>query len=390
MRLLTIFGTRPEIIRLSAVIERLDRLCEQVLVHTGQNFDKGLSEVFFRELRVREPDFHLGVRADGFAEQVSQILARCSEVMDRVQPDRVLLLGDTNSGLAAIVAARRGTPVFHMEAGNRCYDDRVPEEINRRIIDHCSAVLMPYTHRSKENLLREGIARDRIFVVGNPIYEVLQRHSREIESSNALREFGLQPRSYFLATMHRAENVDFPERLERLLSGLRLVSERHGLPMIISVHPHTASRIRRFGLGSLGRQVRAVSPLGFFDFVALEKNAICVLSDSGTVQEEACIFRVPNVTIRDVTERAETIEGGSSILSGADPEMVAAASQIALAMGPDWTVPPEYLVTNTSVAVCKIVLGHLHAGPFSNQASRQPEQAGDLSGRVPPLGSDAR
>jgi UDP-N-acetylglucosamine 2-epimerase (non-hydrolysing) len=358
---MTIFGTRPEIIRLSVIIEHLDRFCEQVLVHTGQNYDARLSEVFFAELQVRPPDEYLGVRATGFAEQVGQILARVDAVLEQVRPQRVLILGDTNSGLASIVAARRGIPVFHLEAGNRCYDDRVPEEINRRLIDHTSTVLMPYTHRSKENLLREGVARERIFVVGNPILEVMHRYAGQIEKSQALEHLGLAAGEYFLVTMHRAENVDNPARLGELLTGLGRVAELFAARVIVSLHPRTLDRIRAFGLEVADARISLLAPLGFFDFVALERHARCVISDSGTVQEECCIFHVPNVTIRDVTERPETIECGSNILVGTGPEELVRGVQLALDGSYAWVVPPEYLETQCSVSVGKIVLGWLPA-----------------------------
>lgn len=357
MKVMTLFGTRPEIIRLSVIVKQLDRFCEQVLVHTGQNYDENLSDVFFRELDLRQPDLHLGVQAADFAAQVGQIIARSGEVLAKVRPDRLLILGDTNSGLAAVVAARMGIPVYHLEAGNRCYDDRVPEEVNRRVIDHCSTVLMPYTHRSKENLLREGIARERVFVVGNPIYEVLNTYSAQIEASDVLNRLDVQPGEYFLVTLHRAENVDDPARLERLLQGLALVADTHQQPMIVSLHPRTADKMRLFGLDSQSERVRLLTPLGFFDFVKLERTARCVLSDSGTVQEECCIFRVPNVTIRDVTERAETIECGSSVLTGSAPEAILCAVAIALDSGCDWMPPAEYVERHASTAVTKIVLG---------------------------------
>jgi len=270
-----------------------------------------------------------------------------------------LILGDTNSGLSSIVAERRGIPVFHLEAGNRCYDDRVPEEVNRRIIDHCSTVLMPYTHRSKENLLREGIERDRIFVIGNPIYEVINTYEEKIQSSDVLLRLQLEPRNYFVVTMHRAENVDDPDRLGRLLEGLQLIEERYQLPMVVSLHPRTADKMRRFGLEVRSEQVRFLKPLGFFDFVALERNALCVISDSGTVQEECCIFGVPNVTIRDVTERAETIECGSNILTGAEPEMIVNAVDLVLNSAHEWTPPSEYVERHVSTTVAKIVLGYI-------------------------------
>jgi UDP-N-acetylglucosamine 2-epimerase (non-hydrolysing) len=355
---MTLFGTRPEIIRLCVIIACLDRFCQQVLVHTGQNYDENLSDVFFRELGLRPPDLHLGVRVPEFAEQVGQILAKTDQALDRIKPDCLLILGDTNSGLAALVAARRGIPIFHLEAGNRCYDDRVPEEVNRRIIDHCSTVLMPYTQRSKENLLREGIERERIFVVGNPIYEVLQTYASQIETSEVLTRLGVEPRRYFLATLHRAENVDDPERLANLLEGLRRVATTYQQPMVVSLHPRTADKLQHFGLEVNPAQIRLLRPLGFFDFVRLERQARCVLSDSGTVQEECCVFAVPNVTIRDVTERPETVECGSNVLSGAVPETLALATEMALSLPADWTPPSEYMVEHVSTAVVKIVLGY--------------------------------
>jgi UDP-N-acetylglucosamine 2-epimerase (non-hydrolysing) len=358
MKIATLFGTRPEIIRLSQVIKHLDGLCEQVLVHTGQNYDPSLSDVFFDQLKLRPPDVHFGIRAASFAEQAGQILACSGEALERLRPDRVLILGDTNSALAAIVAARMGIPVYHMEAGNRCYDDRVPEEINRRIIDHSSTVLLPYTHRSKENLIREGIERQRIFVIGNPINEILNAHAAEIEASSVLAQLGLTPQGYFLVTLHRAENVDLPERLEKLLRGLSLVADAYQAPLIVSLHPRTADKLARFGLDPASARVRLLEPLGFFDFVKLEKNAKCVLSDSGTVQEECCIFGVPNVTVRDVTERAETVEAGSNMLSGSEPEMLLQAVRTVLGLGQGWKVPAEYLEQYVASKVAKILLSY--------------------------------
>ena len=360
MKVVTLFGTRPEIIRLSCVIKQLDNFCEQVLVHTGQNYDAKLSDVFFQELALRAPDIHLGVQEANFSDQVGNILMRAGKALMDLKPDRLLLLGDTNSALVAIIAARMGIPVYHMEAGNRCYDDRVPEEINRRIIDHCSRVLMPYTHRSKENLQREGIERQRIFVIGNPIYEVLNAYAVEIEKSDVLARLKIKPQEYFLVTLHRAENVDLAPRLEQLLKGLSLVAETYEHPMVVSVHPRTAEKLARFNLDPQSQRVRLLEPMGFFDFVKLEQNARCVLSDSGTVQEECSIFRVPNVTLRDVTERAETIEVGSNILTGADPDTILQAVKVALNSSVAWTPPPEYVEPHVSTAVAKIVLGYSH------------------------------
>lgn len=364
MKVMTIFGTRPEIIRLSVIIKQLDQYCEQVLVHTGQNYDENLSDIFFRDLELRSPDIFLGIQASNFGTQVGQILSQINEVIDTVQPDRILVLGDTNSGLASIIAARRGIPVFHMEAGNRCYDDRVPEEINRRIIDHCSTILMPYTHRSKENLLREGIERERVFVIGNPIYEVINHYENRIQASQILSQLGLTPQSYFLVTMHRAENVDIEERLAGLLSGLNQIQEKYQVPVVVSLHPRTRDKMERFGLNAQQRDIHFLTPMGFFDFVALEQQAMCVISDSGTVQEECCIFKVPNVTIRDVTERPETIECGSNILASVEPRILLRAVDIVLKTNCDWKPPAEYLEKNTSTTVTNIVLGYYPASPY--------------------------
>jgi UDP-N-acetylglucosamine 2-epimerase (non-hydrolysing) len=358
MKVMTLFGTRPEIIRLSQIIKRLDQFCEHFLVHTGQNYDPNLSDIFFRELDVRTPDLHLGIQTTRFAEQAGQILAKAGEVLAQVKPDRLLILGDTNSGLAAIVAARMGIPVYHMEAGNRCYDDRVPEEINRRIIDHSSAILMPYTHRSKENLLREGIERDRIFVIGNPIYDVLEAFAPQIQASDVMARLQVENQSYFLVTLHRSENVDEPQRLAQLLIGLSAIADQYHTPMLISVHPRTANKLEQFGLTPSSPLARLLKPLGFIDFVNLEKHARLVLSDSGTVQEECAIFGVPNVTIRDVTERPETMECGSNILSGAKPDDLLRTANVALSLASDWTPPPEYLVRDVARTVAKIVLGY--------------------------------
>jgi UDP-N-acetylglucosamine 2-epimerase (non-hydrolysing) len=356
MKVVTWLGTRPEIIRLSRIIPLLDRHCHHVLIHTGQNYDESLSDVFFRELGVRQPDLHLGIASSSFGAQAGAIVEKSFDYLAANRPDRLLILGDTNSGLAAIAAVRLRIPVYHMEAGNRCFDDRVPEEINRRIIDHSSAVLMPYTHRSKENLLREGIERRRIAVTGNPIHEVLQHYGPQIEASDIIERLGLEPRRFFLTTLHRAENVDEPERLQSFLSALAEVADCFDAPVIVSVHPRTKDKLARFGL-SVGAGVRLIEPLGFFDFVNLEQRARCVLSDSGTVQEECCLFGVPNVTLRDVTERAETIECGSNILSGADPRAIIDAVTLALE-SPPWRAPDEYLAEHVSYTVAKIVLGY--------------------------------
>ena len=352
MRVLTLLGTRPEIIRLSRVIPQLDRHCEQVLVYTGQNFDPALSDVFFSELGLRAPDVHLGIRASTFAEQFSELIARSGPLLQRVRPDRLLLLGDTNSALVAILAARMGIPVYHMEGGNRAYDDRIPEEVNRRIIDHCSSVLMPYTERSAANLVREGIARERVFVTGNPIFEVLETYMPDIDASDVRARLGLE--KYFLATLHRSENVDDPARFDGILEGFSRVADKHQTPLIVALHPRTASRMNEAPRSPL---VRILPPLGFFDFVHLEKHAALVLSDSGTVPEECAILRVPNVSVRDATERPETIECGSTALTGGDPDDIERIASMVLQLPRDWVPPREYTIRDVSATVARIVLG---------------------------------
>ncbi|HUR98723.1 MAG TPA: UDP-N-acetylglucosamine 2-epimerase (non-hydrolyzing) [Pyrinomonadaceae bacterium] len=358
MKVMTIFGTRPEIIRLSLVMKILEQHCEHVTVHTGQNYDESLSDIFIRDLEVKTPDIHLGIRSNSFGEQIGQILTKTDEALADHRPDKVLILGDTNSALSAIAAARRGIPVFHMEAGNRCYDDRVPEEVNRRIIDHSSSILLPYTERSKENLIAEGIERDRVYVTGNPIGEVLTTFENQISTSQILEKLGAKPSEYFLVTLHRAENVDLPDRLKDIFSAFQQIAERFDKPVFVSVHPRTREKMKNFNICPDAQRITLLEPLGFFDFVHLEKNALAVMSDSGTVQEECAIFGVPNVTLRDVTERPETIECGSNILSGADPDTIVRTVTLATSQPAKWSAPREYLAANVAQTVSNIILGY--------------------------------
>jgi UDP-N-acetylglucosamine 2-epimerase (non-hydrolysing) len=360
MKVMTILGTRPEIIRLSLVIPALDRFCKHVLVHTGQNYDEKLNDIFFKELKVRKPDHYLGVKAGSFAEQIGKILIETEKVLLKEKPDRVLILGDTNTDLSAIIAKRMGIPVFHMEAGNRCYDNRVPEEVNRRIIDHASTVLMPYTQNSKQNLLAEGIKNEDIYVTGNPIYEVIRHYGKKIDTSKALTKLGLKPRQYFLVTAHRAENVDVKDRLSNLLTALNNINKKYGFPVIVSTHPRTRNKLSQFGLKISNKNIRFLEPFGFFDFISLEKQAYCVITDSGTVQEECCILKVPNVTTRDTTERPETLECGSNILAGTEPEMILNGVNIVTSRKLDWEPPAEYLAEDVASRVTNIVLGYLY------------------------------
>ena len=362
MKIVTVLGTRPEVIRLTRVIEKLDGLCEHVLVHTGQNFAPRLKDVFFDELGVRAPDRELAISGKSFGERIGDMLAAMDGVLRDERPDALLILGDTDSGLCAMLAKRMGVPVFHMEAGNRCHDDRVPEEVNRRIIDHSSTVLMPYTQRGRENLLREGVPGERIYVTGNPIHEVLEHYGAQIDGASVFERLGVEPRRYFLATMHRAENVDIGDRLRGLAAAFEQVSLEYDLPVVCSLHPRTRQKMRQFGVEVSDERVRLLEPLGLFDFVALERAALCVLSDSGTVQEECCLLHVPMVTLRDVTERPETVECGANMLAGVDPATVLRCVRSVTALPPAWSPPPEYLAPDVSSAVVKIVLGYLREG----------------------------
>jgi len=317
-----------------------------------------LNRIFFEELGVRDPDENMGVKAESFSSQIGRILEKSEELFLRYRPERLLILGDTNSGMSAIIARRLGIPVYHMEAGNRCHDDRVPEEVNRRVIDHSSTILMPYTNRSRENLLKEGIPGERIYVAGNPIKEVIDHYRERIAASHVLEALGIAEGKYFLVTMHRAENVDFEGRLRSLVEALLLLHEEYGHPVICSFHPRTRARVEAFGVDVNRAGLRFVEPFGFIDFIKLEKSAFCLLSDSGTVQEETCILGVPNVTIRDVTERPETVECGSNILSGADPQTILRLVKMATGRKGGWLPPPEYLAEGVAETVCRIVLGY--------------------------------
>ncbi|MCZ0874848.1 non-hydrolyzing UDP-N-acetylglucosamine 2-epimerase [Peribacillus sp. AS_2] len=358
MKVMTILGTRPEIIRLSLIIKKLDQYADShILVHTGQNFTSTLSEIFFQQLKVRTPDYVLLNQQQTLGEQLAAIYKKLETIFLNEKPDKVLVLGDTNSGLSSILAERMGIPVIHMEAGNRCFDLEVPEEKNRRIIDAVSSFNLPYTPQSKENLLNEGIPSKRIYLSGNPIYEVLNHYDNEIEQSLILDKMCLDKEDYFLVTIHRAENVDHEERLLEIMKGINLVAETYQKRIICSLHPRTKSRIELSPKLDVHPLIEFHEPFGFFDFVKLEKNAFCVLTDSGTVQEECCLFHVPAVTIRKTTERPETIESGSNILSGINAKQIVNCVKVMVNQQKNWTFPVGYDHKNVSDKVLKIILG---------------------------------
>lgn len=355
MKVLTILGTRPEIIRLSRIIPLLDKYNDHILVYTNQNYDQNLSQVFFDALKIRQPDVFFDGKSESFGQEASRIFVQAEKIFLQEKPDRILILGDTNSGLAAIIAKRMMIPVFHMEAGNRCFSDLVPEEVNRRLIDQCSEILLPYTWQSKENLISEGYSGQKIFVTGNPIFEVLKYYDKQIEGSEILKTMNLRKNKYFLLTLHRAENVNNLSRLSSFVAGLEKICEDFDFPVVCSLHPHTAKKLSLINKKINEKRIILSQPFSFFDFVFLEKNACCILSDSGTVQEEACIFHVPNVILRDQTERPEIIENGSGILSGCDPQRISQAVKLAMTMETNWTVPAEYQAPSVSQSVVKII-----------------------------------
>ncbi len=350
---MTLVGTRPELIRLSNIIKLFDNEFEHTLVHTGQNYDKNLSDIFFRDLNIRSPDYYLDARGS-FGEQIAIMFPKMEELLKKVAPQKILILGDTNSCLNAVVAKRMGIPVYHMEAGNRCFNQVVPEEVNRKIIDHCSHVLLPYTERSRQHLLDEGFARNKIYVTGNPIGEILTTHMSRIDSSSILTDLKLSDKNYILATMHRAENVDVESRLKNIVEACSRLFDTYKIPIIVSTHPRTEKRLSEFNITVNPSQIQFLPPFGFFDFVALQKSSFCVISDSGTAQEECAILGVPSVTLRDVTERPETLECGSNILSGVTSEAILRGVRLAT-RAVRWSPPPEYMVPNVSDIVARII-----------------------------------
>jgi UDP-N-acetylglucosamine 2-epimerase (non-hydrolysing) len=318
---MTVVGTRPEVIRLSRTIDQLDRHCEHVLVHTGQNYDHELNQVFFDELGIRKPDVFLNAAGATAAETIGQVIAATDRVLAERTPEAMLILGDTNSCLAAIAAKRRKVPIFHMEAGNRCFDFRVPEEINRRIVDHVSDINLTYSQIARDYLLREGLPPDQVICTGSPMREVIEHYRAGIEASDVLARLGLAERGYFLVSAHREENVDAPERLARLVAVLEALAATYAQPVIVSTHPRTAKRLEAAGI-SAAPLVRFLKPFGFLDYVHLQTRSRCVLSDSGTITEESSILNFPALNLREVHERPEGFEEAAVMMVGLDPERV--------------------------------------------------------------------
>lgn len=327
LKIVTVVGTRPEIIRLSRVLSKLDAYCDHVFVHTGQNYDYELNEVFFDDLGVRKPDFFLNAAGKNAAETIGQVIIKVDEVLEEIKPEAVLILGDTNSCLASLPAKRRQIPIFHMEAGNRCFDQRVPEETNRKIVDHISDINLTYSSIARNYLISEGIPADRVIKTGSPMFEVLNHYMEEIDASDVLERFNLEPKKYFLVSAHREENVDTPKQLLSLTETLNTLAEEYGLPIFISTHPRTRKRIEEQGI-QFHDLIQLQKPLGFHDYNKLQKCAKAVLSDSGTITEESSILNFPALNIREAHERPEGFEEASVMMVGLGVERVMQALNV--------------------------------------------------------------
>jgi UDP-N-acetylglucosamine 2-epimerase (non-hydrolysing) len=360
LRVVTIVGTRPEIIKLSRVIPELDRHTDHILVHSGQNYDYELNEIFFEQLALRKPDHFLDAAADTAAETIAQVIARSDVLLRKLRPDAVLLYGDTNSCLAAISAKRLQIPLFHMEAGNRCFDARVPEEINRKIVDHLSDINMTLTEHARRYLLAEGLRPETVFNIGSSMKEVLTHYSKKIAASKIHRQLRLSKGSYFVVSSHREENVDVPSHLDNLIEVLARLADDFDREIIVSTHPRTRQRLDKRNL-SLLKKVRFLKPLGFIDYIALQKNAFCVLSDSGTLTEESSLLKFAAVMIREAHERPEGMDVGTLIMSGLDPARIMDSIRVVTsqsAAAGRSAIVPDYDVSDVSHRVVRIILSY--------------------------------
>lgn len=356
LKLATIVGTRPEIIRLSEIIKKADICFEHVLVHTGQNYDYTLNEIFFEELGIRKPDYHLQVTGANVGSTIGNIIAQSYDLLTQIQPDALLVLGDTNSVLCTIAAKRLKIPIFHLEAGNRCFDQNVPEEINRKISDHISDVNIAYTENSRRYLLSEGFRKDHVFVVGSPLYEVIMQHQQRIQESRILEKLQLSAGKYILVSAHREENIDLPEQFNQLTTALDTVAATFKLPIIFSTHPRTQKKIEERKI-TFHPLIKNLPPFGMIDYIWLQKNAFIVLSDSGTISEESAIGNFPAISIRTSTERPEAIDAGSIILGDiSSDEIVNAIHVVKNTWQSDQaSVPLEYKVPDVSNKVIRII-----------------------------------
>lgn len=362
LKVMTIVGTRPELIKMSRVIAEFDQHTNHILVHTGQNFDYELNQVFFDELSIRKPDYFLGAVGANAAQTIARVIEKSDEVMEAEAPDAVLLYGDTNSCLSVISAKRRKIPVFHMEAGNRCFDQRVPEELNRKVLDHLSDINIVLTEHARRYLIAEGIPPDRIIKSGSHMHEVLDYFMPKIQKSDVLCKLELQPQGYFLVSAHREENVDTPANLHDLLDTLQALAKEYEMPVIVSTHPRTRQRLEKLGIEGLDSKIQFLKPFGFFDYIKLQMEAFCILSDSGTITEEASLLNLPAVTIRNAHERPEGMDEGTLIMCGLKAERVMNAVQVVTNQHKkdrSFFIVPDYEGGMVSKKILRVVLSYV-------------------------------
>jgi len=362
-KIMTIVGTRPEIIKLSRIINELDKSTNHILVHTGQNYDYELNEIFFKDLKIRKPNHFLNAAGKNTAETISKIIFESDKIFEKEKPDAVLLYGDTNSCLSVISAKRKQIPIFHMEAGNRCFDQRVPEEINRKIVDHLSDINMPLTEHARNYLLSEGIDPNTIIKTGSCMKEILTFYKKDIESSVVHKNLNLETKKYFLVSAHREENVDYTDNLESLLLSLNAIAEKYNLPVIVSTHPRTKNRLEKFNKKvKTNNLIKFLKPLGFFDYIKLQSSAYCVISDSGTITEESSILKFPAIMIRQSHERPEGMDEGTLIMSGIHKDRILESIEVVVKQYNEGKIPTiidDYNVDNVSQKVIKIIFSYI-------------------------------
>jgi len=357
-KVLTIVGTRPEIIKLSRVMCELDQYTEHILAHTGQNFDYELNEIFFEDLGIRKPDYFLDAVGETTAETIGNVIAKSDALMAEIEPEAVLLYGDTNSCLAVMAAKRRKIPVFHMEAGNRCFDQRVPEELNSKVVDHLSDINLVLTEHARRYLIREGLAPETIIKTGSSMREVLLHHNEAIANSDVLDKLELVEKNFFIVSCHREENVDSPENFKNFLQTLQALESRYRFPVVVSTHPRTRKKMEALGVSTLGENIHFLKPLGFIDYIKLQKSAFCVISDSGTITEESSLLGFPAVTIRQAHERPEGMDVGTLIMCGLQQDNVINAIEVVTSQ-PVSPVVPDYEVENVADKVVRIILSYI-------------------------------
>ena len=360
LKVVTVVGTRPELIRLACVMKTLDKFVEQVIVHTGQNYDYELNEVFFEELGIRQPDYFLGVDTSTLGKTLGEILIKTEEVLMKEKPDAFLVLGDTNSATSLIMSKRMKIPSYHMEAGNRSFDANVPEEINRKLVDHLADFNLVYTEHARRHLLSEGLNHRFIYLTGSPMREVLNSKMKEIQTSNVLEELKLESKKYFIVSVHREENVDSPENLKKVVACLKALHDKYGYPVVVSTHPRTRNRLESLGEDMSGSDMRFLKPFGFFAYNKLQQESFCAVSDSGTISEESAMLDFPAVTLRNSLERPEALDAGSIILTGLNSDVLLTSVDLAVQESNLYSIreiPDEYKVENTSLRVVKLIMG---------------------------------